>query len=169
MTPVSAATRSMVFARSVLMLAVIALGVPAALILAAQERFGAGSPLTGVVPPSEWSAERIRGALTDRLTDHTIADVVIRISLVVAWIAVVVIVVTVVAEAAHMVRHDGLSMPDVRGLGISQRTARVIASGLLVVVPLFTSPGGAIARGGPSLLLHEPPPTLLRPRRRRTS
>ncbi len=135
----------LLFARAVGLLALLAVGLPMALVFAARERFGGGAPFHGVPAPADWSATRIRTALTERLTEQTIADIVIRLALVVAWIGVVVIVVTVVAEVVHMVRHDGLAMPDIRGFGFTQRTARVIASGLLVIVPLLTSPASAIA------------------------
>lgn len=144
--------RLVAFARAVVLLGVIAVGAPIALVVAARERFGGGAPLHGVPSPADWSSDRIRTALTDRLTDQTIADIVIRLALLVAWAGVIVIVLTVVAELVHMVRHDGLSMPDIRGLGFTQRTARLIASGLLVVVPLITSPSGALARSSPALL-----------------
>ena len=94
----------------------LAAGVPWALTAAARARFGGGAPLHGVPAPADWEASRIRAALSDRLTDDTIADVVIRISLMVLWAAVIVVVATVIAEAAHMVRHDGLPMPGIRGL-----------------------------------------------------
>ena len=45
------------------------------------------------------------------------------------------VVVTIVAESVHMVRHGGLALPSVRGLGWSQRIARFVAAGLIVVVP----------------------------------
>ncbi|MFW2335009.1 hypothetical protein, partial [Ilumatobacter sp.] len=143
------ATRLLVFARSLILLGVVAVGVPALLVYAARERFGGASPLHGVASPVEWDGGRIRSALTDRLTDDTIADIVIRLSLIVAWVAVGVLVLSVIAEVVHMLRHDGLAMPDVRGLGPSQRTARMIASGLLVIVPLFTSPTTAVGRESP--------------------
>lgn len=146
------ATRLAAFARSVLLLVGVAVGVPGLLVFAARERFGGGAPFHGVPSPADWSADRIRSALTDRLTDQTIADIVIRAALTVAWVAVAVLVLTVIAEVVHMVRHDGLAMPDIRGFGLSQRTARVIASGLLVIVPLFTSPASVIAKDSPSML-----------------
>ena len=138
-------TRLLLFARSLGLLALLVVGLPWALVLAARERFGGAAPFHGVPSPADWSLDRVRTALTERLTEQTIADIVIRLALVVAWVGVFVIVVTVVAEVVHMVRHDGLAMPDIRGFGVTQRTARVIASGLLVVVPLFTSPSIAIA------------------------
>ena len=53
---------------------------------------------------------------------------------------------TIVAELIHMLRHDGLAMPDIRGLGLPQSAARFIAAGLLVVVPMISGPGRAVAR-----------------------
>ena len=63
----------------------------------------------------------LRALFAEPLTDRTLADVAIRIALLVAWAAVLVFVVTVAAETAHMVRHGGHHLPDVRGLRWSQR------------------------------------------------
>ena len=134
--------------RSLALLALLVFGVPTLLIVAALERFGGGAPLHGVASPVDWDADRIKSALTDRLTDHTVADVVIRLSLMIAWVAVVVLVITVIAEVVHMLRHDGMALPHIRGLGLPQSVARVIATGLLVVVPMFGSPPRAVARDG---------------------
>ena len=135
-----------------MLLALAVVVVPGSLIAASRARFGGAAPLHGVPSPTDWQFDRIQQALTDRLTEHTIADIVIRLSLIVAWIAVVVVALTVVTETVHMVRHRGLSMPDIRGLGVPQSLARVIAAGLLVVVPAVSSPGRAIARDGVQLL-----------------
>lgn len=118
--------------------AALTVGAPVLLVAAARWRFGGGAPWHGVAAPAEWS--RIRRALTDQLTEQSVADIVIRSALTIAWVALIVLAVTIVAELIHMVRHAGLSMPDVRGLGLVQSSARVIAAGLLVVVPMFTSP-----------------------------
>ena len=134
------------FVRSLVLLGALAVGVPWLLLAAARARFGGGMPLHGVAAPSEWSRDRVWSALTDRLTDQTVADIVIRIALLVAWAAVIVLVLTVVAELVHMIRHDGLPMPELRGLGWSQSAARVIAAGLLVVIPIVGSPSKTIAR-----------------------
>ena len=112
--------------------------------------------------PGEWEWARARRVLASQLTEDTIADVVIRTSLLVAWMAVALLVVTVVAETFHMIRHDGLPMPDVRGLGLTQSLARVIAVGLLVVVPMWTSPSRAIARDASLLDLRAPVETITR-------
>lgn len=146
----STGTRVARFVRSVVCLAILVVAIPWALLAAARARFGGASPLHGVPAPSEWGLGRIRDAFTDRLTEATIADLVIRLALVVAWIAVSVVVVTVVAEVVHMVRHDGLPLPDLRGLGGPQSVARVIAVGLLVVVPMFSTAGRALARDAAS-------------------
>ncbi len=135
--------RAVAFLRSVVLLALLLVGVPAALIAIATIRFGGGSPLHGLPPPGEWSD--VGGTLTERIPESTIADIVVRLGLSVGWIAVFALAGTVGVEAAHMVRHGGLAMPDVRGLGLIQRTARVIAGGLLVVVPLVTKPTPAVA------------------------
>ena len=140
------------FLRSLALLAVVLVGAPIALIAAARSRFDGGAPFHGVPSPTDWEFARIRAALTDRLTDQTIADVVIRLSLTVVWIAVAVMVVTIVAELIHMLRHDGLAMPDIRGLGLPQSAARFIAAGLLVVVPMISGPGRAVARDGAELI-----------------
>ncbi len=145
------ASSAAAFARSIALLALLVIGLPWLLVVATRERFGGALPLHGVPGPAAWELDRIRGALADRLTDDTIADVVIRIALVVAWVAITVVVATVVAEVAHMVRHHGLPMPDVRGLGPAQSIARVIAAGLLIIAPILTSPG-ASARDGTVLV-----------------
>ncbi len=136
------------FTRALALIAVLVVGAPSALVAAARARFDGGSPLHGVASPADWQADRIKEALTDRLTDQTIADIVIRASLILAWAAILVLVVTTLAEVVHMLRHDGLSMPEIRGLGMPQSVARVIATGLLVVVPMFTAPSRAVARDG---------------------
>lgn len=129
------------------LLTVVVVGIPWGLVTVARARFGGGAPFHGVPGPAEWDATRVRAALTDQLTEQTVADVVIRGCLALVWIVVGVLVITVFAELVHMIRHDGLALPDVRGLGWSQSTARVVAVGLLVVVPMFGSARRASARG----------------------
>ncbi len=157
----SASSKLFAFVRAVVLLGVIAVGVPMALLAAARARFDGSMPFHGVPSPADWEFERIRTALTDRLTDETIADVVIRVALVVAWLAVIVIVLTVIAEVIHMVRHRGVSLPDIRGLGLTQSVARVIAVGLLVVVPLVSSPNRSIALDSAALFDAPAPATVV--------
>ena len=139
------------FVSSVVLLLACVVGVPWALTIAARARFDGPAPWHGVPAPGTWTWGAVRRALTEQVTEDTIADVVIRACLTVAWAGVVVLAVTVVAEVTHMVRHDGLPLPDVRGLWGPQAVARVIATGLLVVLPTLTSPPRAIAREGVSL------------------
>ena len=108
---------------------------PVGLVWVARRRFGGASPWTGVDPPWRWDATAIREALTNRLTESVIVDVIVRVALAAIWVAVGVILVTIVAETIHMVRHGGMALPSVRGLGWSQRVARFVATGLIVVLP----------------------------------
>ncbi|MFP5487866.1 MAG: LysM peptidoglycan-binding domain-containing protein, partial [Acidimicrobiia bacterium] len=134
------------FVSSLAALVVVVVALPYGLITAARARFGGGSPWAGVPSPDTWEWARVRRALTEQLTDDTIADVLVRTSLVVAWVAAGVFVVTVLAEATHMVRHGGLPLPAVRGLGVAQSAARLVAAGLLVVLPVVTSTSRVEAR-----------------------
>ena len=137
------------FLRALALLLVVAVGVPWFLIWAAERRFGGPAPWSAMPPVDEWSVSTIGAALTDRLSEATVADIVIRAALVVVWVAVIVLLVTVVAELIHMIRHAGIAMPRVRGLGVSQDLARVIAAGLLVVTPMLSSGSVAIADDSP--------------------
>ena len=139
------------FVRALVLLALVAVIAPWMLIAAARARFDGPTPWSAMPPVDEWSLSTVKGALTDRLSESTIADIVIRVGLAIAWVAIVVLLVTVVAEMAHMLRHGGLAMPDVRGFGMSQSLARVIAIGLLVVVPMFGTPSRATALDSPLL------------------
>ncbi|HUF97031.1 MAG TPA: LysM peptidoglycan-binding domain-containing protein [Ilumatobacter sp.] len=134
-----------VFMRSLVALAVIVVAAPWAMIRVASLRFGGPTPWFGVPSPAQWRWDQIQPAMTNRLTEATIADVVIRVSLAVAWVAIATLVITVFAELRHMARHHGLPMPDIRGLGLTQRAARVIAAGLLVVNPMVGSTSRAVA------------------------
>ena len=120
----SAGSKVVAFGRALLLLVLIAVATPAVLIAAARARFGGAAPFHGVPAPTDWDVERIRSALTDRLSDDTIADVVIRLALVIAWIAVVVIVLTVVAEVVHMIRHRGVALPDIRTVASTPKCDR---------------------------------------------
>lgn len=129
-------TRTAMFVRSIVLVTALVVGGPWLLTWAARRRLGGPTPWSGVAPPGEWRWHIIRSALTDRLTESTLADLVVRTGLVVVWLAIGVLCCTVVAESVHMVRHGGLPMPVVRGLAPTQRLARVIAAGLVVVVPI---------------------------------
>ena len=84
-------------------------------------------------------ATRVGDALSEPLADDTVIDGLIRLSLCVVWVALAVILVTTVVEVVHAVRHRGLALPDVRGVGWAQPIARYIAVGLVAVLPMMTS------------------------------
>lgn len=135
--------------------AAVAIACPAALVSISTARFGSANPLRGVRGGSSSS-------LTEPLADATVIDGLIRVSLCAAWVAVAVIVVTTVLEVVHMIRHRGLSMPAVRGIGWAQGIARFIAMGLLVVMPLTTSTT-AMARLPAAATPHQAPTAVARP------
>ena len=114
---------------SLLALAAVVLA-PVGLAWVARRRFGGAPPWTGIDPPWHWDPTAIREALTNRLTESVIVDVIVRVALAATWVAVGVILVTIVAETIHMVRHGGMTLPSIRGLGWSQRVARFVAAGL---------------------------------------
>ncbi|WP_158412490.1 LysM peptidoglycan-binding domain-containing protein [Ilumatobacter nonamiensis] len=110
--------------------------VPVGLVGAARSRLGEANPFSRLQPPWRWQLDEVRDALTQPLRDDAIVNVLIRASLVVIWIALIVIAITIVAETVHMVRHRGLPAPHVRGLGWAQGIGRWVAIGLVAVLPL---------------------------------
>jgi hypothetical protein len=128
-------SKPLAFARAALVMAGVAVVTPIVLMRVSAWRFGGRVPWHGVAGPSTWRIDQIGATLTSQLTERALADIVMRVALAIAWSAVVVFVSAVVAEAVHMARHDGLHLPDMRGLAWSQRGARVVAMGLLAVVP----------------------------------
>src|SRR5688572_9587094 len=105
--------RAITFARSLVMFVIVAGGIPIALAAVSNWRFGGRLPVSGLPGPEQWRLDDVRSVLADPLTDRILADLVIRGTLFVAWVAVLVFVATVVAEAAHMLRHGGHHLPDV--------------------------------------------------------
>ena len=125
------------FVASVLAFAAIVVAVPLGTVAVSRSRFGSASPLAGVDPPWRWFGDR--STFAEPIADDTVIDGLVRLSLCVVWIAVAVVVATTTVEVVHLVRHRGLSMPPVRGLGWAQRIARFIAAGLVVVLPVMSS------------------------------
>lgn len=154
--------RAFAFVRSVLVVIAAGVVVPVALTAASQWRFGGSSPFHGMSGPHGWSAGGLRSLLAAPLTDRTLADVAVRVALVVAWCAVAVFIVTVVAEMVHMVRHGGHHLPDVRCLRWSQRSARTVAVGLVALLPMLSHGSAATAGVGqrPLLVRHAPVATV---------
>jgi hypothetical protein len=120
-------------------LLLLVLVVPIGLIAASMARFGSANPLAGADPPWTWGSSEVGDALSGPLADDTVIDGIIRLSLCVVWVAVAVIVVTTVVEVVHAIRHRGLALPDVRGVGWAQPIARYIAIGIVAVLPMMTS------------------------------
>ncbi len=127
------------FVGSLLALVAVVVLVPMGLAAVSNRRFGSVNPLAGAVPPWQWFGDDPAAAATDPIADSTILDALIRLSLCAAWVAVVVIAVTTVAEAVHLTRHGGIPRPDIRGLGWAQRVGRLIAAGLIIVLPMAPS------------------------------
>ncbi len=139
------------FVASVIALVTVVVVAPVVLGRVASVRFGSANPLHGVRAAWDWSAAEAADALGDPLSDDTVIDALIRICLCVAWVAIAVVVVTTVVEVVHMVRHRGLAMPTMRGVGWAQGIARYIAVGLLVVVPLASAKPSLAATRSPSI------------------
>jgi hypothetical protein len=127
------------FAASAVALITLGVVVPLGLIAASRARFGSANPLAGADPPWRWGSDEVGDALSGPLADDTVIDGIIRLSLCVVWVAVAVILVTTGVEVVHAVRHRGLALPDVRGVGWAQSIARYIAVGLVAVLPMMTS------------------------------
>ena len=127
------------FALSVLALLAVGVAAPIGLIAAARSRFGSANPLSGADPPWRWGSDQVGDAITGPIADDTVIDGIIRLSLCVVWVALAVIVVTTLVEVVHAVRHHGLGLPDIRGVGWAQRIARFIAVGLVAVLPMMAS------------------------------
>jgi MYXO-CTERM domain-containing protein len=154
------------FAASVVALAVVGVGVPIVLIAASRSRFGSANPLAGADPPWRWGSGAVGDALSRPIADDSVIDGIVRSSLCVVWVAVAVIVVTTVVEVVHALRHHGLAVPDVRGMGWAQPIARFIAVGLVAVLPtvapatsLASTLGARPVATSPSDVSHHAAPT----------
>jgi LysM repeat protein len=137
-------------------LVVVGVMVPIGAVAASITRFGSPNPLHGVDPPWQWFGDDPAGALGGPVSDGTVLDLVIRICLCIVWLTVAVILAFTIIEVVHQVRHRGLPVPAVRGLGPIQRIARTIAAGLLVVAPVAGS-GATLAAPAPVSIASGPP------------
>src|SRR5262245_32060579 len=126
--------RTVAFLRSLAIVFVAGVAAPTLLMTVGQRRFGGRAPWAGVPGPSRWSVDGMRDLLAEPMSDRTLTDAAVHLAILVAWSAVVVFVITVAAETAHMMRHGGHHLPDVRGLRWSQRGARGVAAGLLALL-----------------------------------
>ena len=135
------------FATSLLAVGALIGLVPVALLALTRQRFGSSNPLAELPWPSQWSVGDALDVVRSPLTDDAVVNLLVRSALVVVWVAIAVIVVTTALEVRHLVRHHGMAMPSIRGLGWAQPLARTLAAGLLVLVPL-TTPKASLAMSG---------------------
>jgi nucleoid-associated protein YgaU len=132
------------FVTSIATLLVVAAGVPVALMAASTARFGSTNPLAGVRPPWRWERSTITDVVSSPLADATVIDAIVRVSLCAVWLAVAITIATTLGELVHAIRHHGLPLPEIRGIGAAQRLARYIAVGLVTVLPIVT-PASSLA------------------------
>jgi LysM repeat protein/DNA-binding SARP family transcriptional activator len=118
---------------ALVVLVVLMLGLPVLMARVARDRLGGAAPWTGIDPPWRWTFDGVRDTLGRPLGESALIDLLIRLAISVVWVAGVTMIVTIVIEVVHMRRHDGLPLPPVRGLGWSQRVARFVATGLLML------------------------------------
>jgi LysM repeat protein len=137
-------TRAARAVASLAVLAVLMVVAPLALAAASTQRFGSPNPLRGVRPPWHWLDGTIGRAAREPLDDDAVVDIIVRLGLVVIWVALAVVLVTTLGETFHLIRHRGFTMPSVRGLGWAQGVGRFIATGLILIGPL-TSARSSIA------------------------
>jgi len=138
------------FTASVVSLLAMAVAAPVGLLAASRSRFGSSNPLAGMDPPSGWGFGSVADAVSGPIANQAVADGIIRLSLCVAWAAMATIVVTTIVEVLHALRHRGIALPDIRGLGWAQIIARSIAVGLLTVVPAVAPTASLAATIGES-------------------
>ncbi len=131
---------------------VLFVAVPVGLIAASRARFGSANPLHAIDPPWRWDLDRLGDAISQPLRDDAVVNLLIRSSMAIVWLALGVIAITIVTEVVHMIRHQGLAAPQVRGLGWAQRVGRWVAIGLLALLPVnsFSSAATALDHAGPA-------------------
>ena len=129
---------------------VVFVAVPVGLVAAARSRFGAANPLAEIDPPWRWARPtgRCRRAAATRRRRRQPADPIQPRHRSGSRLAV--IAVTIVTEAVHMARHQGLPAPPVRGIGWAQRIGRWVAVGLIALLPANSFASTANASGDPS-------------------
>ena len=135
---------------AVVALLALVVAVPALLLAASTARFGHAAPLHGLDAPWRWTLDSARSwwhRLTDQLdTSAELIDLFLHLAVVLAWVCVVVIVVTVIGEVAYQLRHGMPSSGHRNVLGLAW-LGRVVAGGLVALVPL-TASMPALATGG---------------------
>jgi len=119
-------------------LALLVVGVPAVLLGLSRALLDTPNPLGGMTAPWTWSGAEIKHALTRALDNQTVISTISRVGLTLAWIALAVIVLSVVLELRSL-RVYGMHMPRLHGFGWSQAIARRLAAGLLALSTVLPS------------------------------
>jgi hypothetical protein len=119
-------------------LAFLVVGVPAVLLGLSRALLDTPNPLGGMTAPWTWSGAEIKHALTRALDNQTVISTISRVGLTLAWIALAVIVLSVVLELRSL-RVHGMHMPRLHGFGWSQSIARRLAAGLLALSTVLPS------------------------------
>jgi LysM domain len=110
----------------------LAVGVPALLIRLGRALLDSANPFHGATPPWTWHASDIGRVFGRALDSETILTTISRVGLILAWIALAVVLVSVVGEVRSLRRH-GVSLPHRVGFGWSQAIARRLAAGVLAL------------------------------------
>ncbi len=117
----------------------LTVAAPLLLVGAALHRLGHSSPVHGMTAPWSWTVRGVRRWFSDLggslETSDALIDLLFRVGLAAAWICLVVLIGTVVAEVVFQLRHGMPSTPRRASLGVG-RLARFIATGLVAVLPM---------------------------------
>ena len=120
----------------------LVVGVPLTLISLARRRFGSSSPLDGMKAPWHWTSDGLR-TWADSLrqgsrTSTQLVDVFLRVGLTIAWLCLVILLMSTVAEVLFQVR-NGMPSHRRRAIGGLGTAGRRLATLLIAIVPLVTA------------------------------
>jgi hypothetical protein len=126
------------------LLAALAIGVPAVLMRLGRALLDSVNPFDGATPPWTWHTSDIRHAFGRALDNETILTTISRCGLTLAWLALAVLLMSVVGETRSLRRH-GVPLPQRAGFGWSQAIARRLAAGLLALSTMLPAHHAAAA------------------------
>ena len=120
----------------------LVVGVPLTLMSLARRRFGSSSPLDGMKAPWHWTSDGLR-TWADSLrqgsrTSTQLVDVFLRVGLTIAWLCLVILLMSTVAEVLFQVR-NGMPSHRRRAIGGLGTAGRRLATLLIAIVPLVTA------------------------------
>jgi LysM domain len=110
----------------------LAVGVPALLMRLGRALLDSANPFHGATSPWTWHTTDIGRVFGRALDSETILTTISRTGLTLAWVALVVVLVSLVGEVRSLRRH-GVPLPHRVGFGWSQAIARRLAAGLLTL------------------------------------